>query len=151
MHKRKGVLANSSALVSLKLCIYFRLFLSFFYPFSAFFTFSVLFCLSLSFLYPFLSFFPPYSALLNLPSLLLFFYILFHLLLLFLHLIFCLIPLFNISLSYPFILFHSFYILKPCYNLYSFSLSSLYSLLYFLYSLPLFRCSDYSFEVSISL
>ena len=81
-------------------------------------------------------------------------------------LIFCLIPLFNISLSYPFVIFHSFYILKPCYNLYSFSLSSLYSPLYFLYSLPLFllsllylllflfmcsRCSDYSSDVSISL
>ena len=50
-----------------------------------------------------------------------------------------------------FILFHSFYILRPCYNIYSFSLSSLYSPLYFLYSLPLFRCSDYSSDVSISL
>ena len=54
---------------------------------------------------------------------------------------FCLIPLFNIFLSYPLILFNSFYILKPCYNLYSFSLSSLYSPLYFIYSLPLFLLS----------
>lgn len=132
---------DSAALVSLKLCIFFPPF-SILFP--LFFTFSVLFCLSLSFFilsYPIL--FPPYSALLNLPSLL-FFYIPFYLLLFFPTfppLMFCLIPLFNISLSYPFILFHSFYILKPCYNLYSFSLSSLYSPLYFIYSLPLFFLS----------
>ena len=127
MHKGKGVLVNSSALVSLKLCIFFAFscpFLPFLYSFPPFYLFS-------TFPYPFLS--------------------LFHILLLFSPLMFCLIPLFNISLSYPFILFHSFYILKPCYNLYSFSLSSLYSHLYFIYSLPLFRCSDYSSDVSISL
>ena len=131
MHKRKGVLANSSALVSLKLCIFFRLFLSFFYLFSAF---SCPFLPFLSFLYSF----PPFYLFSTFPYP---FLSLFHILLLFSPLMFCLIPLFNISLSYPFILFHSFYILKPCYNLYSFSLSSLYSLLYFLYSLPLFLLS----------
>ena len=134
MHKRKGALANSSVLVSLKLCIFFCLFLSFSCPFLPF----------LSFLYSF----PPFYLFSTFPYP---FLSLFHILLLFSPLMFCLIPLFNISLSYPFILFHSFYILKPCYNLYSFSLSSLYSPLYFLYSLPLFRCSDYSSDVSISL
>ena len=134
MHKRKGALANSSVLVSLKLCIFFLpfpvLFLSFPVLFCPFYPFYILFRLFTSFL-PFLILFYPFST--------------------FSPLMFCLIPLFNISLSYPFILFHSFYILKPCYNLYSFSLSSLYSPLYFLYSLPLFRCSDYSSDVSISL
>ena len=142
MHKGKGVLVDSPALLPLKLCIFFRLFLSFFRLFLSFFRFFYLFCLSLSFFYPFLIPFPPYSALLNLPCLLLSSYI--PLLLFFPTfppLMFCLIPLFNISLSYPLILFHSFYILKPCYNLYSFSLSSLYSPLYFIYSLPLFLLS----------
>ena len=106
--------------------------------------FPVLFLPFLSFLYSF----PPFYLFSTFPYP---FLSLFHILLLFSPLMFCLIPLFNISLSYPFILFHSFYILKPCYNLYSFSLSSLYSPLYFLYSLPLFRCSDYSSDVSISL
>ena len=67
MHKRKGALADSSALVSLKLCIFFRPFLYFFaifylfppffnlfYPFS---TFSPLIFRSVTFLlYPFYSF-----------------------------------------------------------------------------------------------
>ena len=109
-----------------------------------FFAFSCPFLPFLSFLYSF----PPFYLFSTFPYP---FLSLFHILLLFSPLMFCLIPLFNISLSYPFILFHSFYILKPCYNLYSFSLSSLYSPLYFLYSLPLFRCSDYSSDVSISL
>ena len=69
MHKRKGVLVNSPALVSLKLCIFFCLFLSF----------SALFILFIFF-----------SAFLTLPCLLLSFYILFHLLLLFPPLIFAL-------------------------------------------------------------
>ena len=56
MHKRKGALANSSALLSLKLCIFFCLFLSFFCPFP------VLFNLFLPLSHPSLSFsipFPP--------------------------------------------------------------------------------------------
>ena len=89
MHKRKGVLANSSALVSLKLCIFFCLFLSFSCPFLPF----------LSFLYSF----PPFYLFSTFPYP---FLSLFHILLLFSPLMFCLIPLFNISLSYPFILFH---------------------------------------------
>ena len=109
-------------------CVYF------FRPFLYFFAFSCPFLPFLSFLY----YFTPFYLFSTFPYP---FLSLFHLLLLFSPLMFCLIPLFNISLSYPFILFHSFYILKPCYNLYSFSLSSLYSPLYFLYSLPLFLLS----------
>lgn len=61
MHKRKGVLANSSALVSLKLCIFFRLFLSFSVLFCPFYPFYILFRLFTSFL-PFLILFYPFST-----------------------------------------------------------------------------------------
>ena len=63
MHKRKGALANSPALFSLKLCIFF----AFSCPFFAF------FCPFISFFYPF----PPFYLF---PALLLSFYILIHLL-----------------------------------------------------------------------
>ena len=58
MHKRKGVLVSSSALVSLKLCIFFCLFLSFSCPFYPFY---ILFRLFTSFL-PFLILFYPFST-----------------------------------------------------------------------------------------
>ena len=130
MHKRKGVLVNSPALVSLKLCIFFRLFSSFFvllYPFSAFFTFSALFILFIFF-----------SAFLTLPCLLLSFYILFHLLLLF-----PILPLIFRSVTfllYPF--FTAFYFL----GLFIISFISLYFLLPFILDLipllSLYPCSS---------
>ena len=52
MHKRKSVLVNSSALVSLKLCIFFRLFPPFFVLFCSFISFFCLFYLFCPF-YPF--------------------------------------------------------------------------------------------------
>ena len=158
---------DSLALVSLKLCILFRLFLSFFYlflSFSAFFRpFLFFYILFLPFL-PFLPFlilflffsilFPPYSALLNLPCLLLSFYIIIHILLLFptfSHLIFCLIPPFTIPqsfISYSFILIRPFYVFILALSLLLFPYYlCVFPLLYLL----LFRCSDYSFDVSISL
>ena len=57
MHKRKGVLANSPALFSLKLCIYFRLFPPFSILFLPFFVFFRLFLSFLSFSCPLISFF----------------------------------------------------------------------------------------------
>ena len=44
MHKRKGALVNSPALVSLKLCIFFRLFFVLFCSFISFFCLFYLFC-----------------------------------------------------------------------------------------------------------
>ena len=137
MHKRKGVLANSPALVSLKLCIFFRLFPPFFvllYPFSAFFTFSALFILFIFF-----------SAFLTLPCLLLSFYILLYLLFILFYpfsTVCCLISLFTISqsfISYSFILIRPFPYLSLCVPFYL----SLVSLLLFLFMCSL--CSDLIF------
>ena len=58
MHKRKGALASSSALVSLKLCIFFLPFSVIFCPFYPFY---ILFRLFTSFL-PFLILFYPFST-----------------------------------------------------------------------------------------
>ena len=98
MHKRKGVLANSSALVSLKLCIFFCLFLSF----SALFILFIFFSAFLPLSHPSLSFSIPFS-----PSLILSASYL------------CFIPLLPfIYLLYPFLLFLAFIILKPFYSPY---------------------------------
>ena len=155
------MLVNSSALVSLKLCIFFCLFLSFsalFILFIFFPAFLPLFYLSLSFSIPF----PPSLILsasyLCFIPLLPFIYLLYPFysfsLLLFLSLF---IPLIYLSI-FPFT-FHSclvlvlipYYLFYPC-SCPSLSLCvpfylSLLSLLYLL----LFRCSDYSSDVSISL
>ena len=125
---------NSSALLSFKLCIFFlpfsALFLSFFYPFSAFLTLPYLL---LPFLYPFT------------PSFL-FSSILFQLFC-------CLIPLFTIPqsfISYSFILIKPFYVFISLYSILALSLllfpyylfypcSCLSSLLYLcVFPLPLF-------------
>ena len=121
MHKRKGALANSSALLSLKLCIFFCLFLSFSCPFS------VLFNLFTSFL-PFLILFYPFSI---------FFYS-FRLL----SLLYSAFTIYLSSLS--FLLFLAFIILKPFYSPYL----SLYIPFYLLF-LPCL-CS-YSLIISFTL
>ena len=165
MHNRKGALASSLALVSLKLCIFFPLFSAFFCPFSTFFClFSASFC----------PFFP--------------FPILFYPLSDFSRLIFCLItlspylsllPLF-LSLFFLFIsltllyicvfLFPSLFILNPysfypCFIYRIYNVLSVYNffcafrlcvpLINFFYSYSYVmcsRCSDYSSDVlSISL
>ena len=140
MHKRKGVFANSSALLSLKLCIFFRPFLYFFaifylfppffnlfYPFS---TFSSLIFRSVTFLlYPF------YSFLFLKP-----FYNLFYLFIISFISLYSLLP-FILALS---LLLFPYYLFYPCSCL-------LYLCVFPLLYLLLFRCSDYSSDVSISL
>ena len=101
MHKRKGALVDFSALVSLKLCIFFA-----FFPTS---------------FYPFLSFFLPSLTLLRL---LLSFYILLYLLFILFYpfsTVCCLIPLFTIPqsfISYSFILIRPFYVFISLYPFY---------------------------------
>ena len=152
MHKRKGALVNSSALVSLKLCIFFCLFLSFSALFILFIFFSAflpLFYLSLSFSIPF----PPSLILsasyLCFIPLLPFIYLLYPFCsfwpLLFLSLF---IPLIYLSI-FPFT-FHSCLVLFPYYLFYPCS-CLLYLCVFPLLYLLLFRCSDYSSDVSISL
>ena len=101
MHKRKGVLTNSSALVSLKLCIFFCLFLSFSCPFSSFFVLLYPFSAFLPFL-PFLILFYPFSTFFNSFRLL--------------SLLYSAFTIYLSSLS--FLLFLAFIILKPFYSPY---------------------------------
>ena len=99
MHKRKGVLANSSVLVSLKLCIFFCLFLSFSCPFPvlflSFLTFFTSFPPFFILFYPFFTFFNSFRLL---------------------SLLYSAFTIYLSSLS--FLLFLAFIILKPFYSPY---------------------------------
>ena len=98
MHKRKGALANSSALLSLKLCIFFCLFLSFSCPFPVLFLSFLTFFTSFP---PFFILFYPFSTFFNSFRLL--------------SLLYSAFTIYLSSLS--FLLFLAFIILKPFYSL----------------------------------
>ena len=121
MHKRKGVLANSSALVSLKLCIFFCLFLSFSCPFPVLFNLFTSFPPFFILFYPFFTFFNSFRLL---------------------SLLYSAFTIYLSSLS--FLLFLAFIILKPFYSPYL----SLYIPFYLLF-LPCL-CS-YSLIISFTL
>ena len=125
MHKRKGALANSSALLSLKLCIFFCLFLSFSCPFPVLFLSFLTFFTSFP---PFFILFYPFSTFFNSFRLL--------------SLLYSAFTIYLSSLS--FLLFLAFIILKPFYSPYL----SLYIPFYLLF-LPCL-CS-YSLIISFTL
>lgn len=95
MHKRKGGLLNSSALLPSKLCIFFRLFLSFSCPFSVFFPLFTSFPPFFILFYPFSTFFNSFRLL---------------------SLLYSAFTIYLSSLS--FLLFLAFIILKPFYSPY---------------------------------
>lgn len=109
MHKGKGVLVDSAALFSLKLCIYFRLFLSFFCLF-------FLFLSSFVLLYPFLSLFRLFNSSLPFVILLYPFTPSFYSLLSFLHCsaaLFC----FLLFLNHLFLIICSYFVVLMCLSL----------------------------------